>query len=511
MNVPSYHIAVRFLLAHKRSMGLSTLGVALGVALFIAALAQTQGFEQFYIRTLLGVEGSIVIADRFQNLHTRIIADKPDQEVMVANQQQRKYYPGIADAYRIIDVLQRIPGVLACSPIVEGHAFIRSGFSSDAISLMGINLEQHLRATNFAKQIKKGSLDDFRNNPSGIAVGTMLAERMRLDVGQSVYVVGPGNETRRYRIDVIYESGVWAFDIKNVFVHTRSAQTLLQKPYFTSFMIVKLADPMRATPVAREFEDLLSHGAASWQNRQRGNLQIFQLIRISAAIVVSMVILLSGFGIFNVLSISVMQRSKEIAILRSMGYRRSDIAWIFLWQGFWVGLIAVLGGWGLGAAMTYGISKIPVNISGVLRTSHFLVEWSVIHYLVAGALAFVAVLAASYVPACAPLVSNPLPSCGGLGNDKVLSFKIKLNSDTTGGGLVFQEPLVGGADAFAQGDFRLPAQGQQAAGIQQFAGSSVGLALVPDNLTLKLCDPVDDLRQFGDANFLARADVDDFR
>jgi lipoprotein-releasing system permease protein len=399
MHAPSYHIAVRFLLAHKRSMGFSTLGVSLGVGLFIAALAQTQGFEQFYIQTVLGSEGSLVITDRFQELHTRILPKKEDQQVMVANQQQRKFYPGIADAYRIIDVLSNVPEVVACSPVIEGHAFLRSGFTTEAVSVQGIDLELHLRATDFGKQVKKGSMEDFRNNPSGICVGSMLAERMRLSVGQSIYLMGPNSETRRFRIDVIYETGVWAFDIKNVFVHTRPAQTLLHKPYFTSFMIVKLVDPDRATPIAAGFEDLLSHSAASWQQRQRGNLQIFQVLRLSAGIIVSMVILLSGFGIFNVLSISVMQRTKEIAILRSMGYRKGDIAGIFLWQGFWVAVLGILCGWLLGALMTFTISKIPVNISGILRTHYFLVEWSLSHYLIAAVLAVVAVAAAAYVPA----------------------------------------------------------------------------------------------------------------
>lgn len=380
-------------------MGLTTLGVALGVGLFIAALAQTQGFEKFYISTVLGSEGSLVITDRFQELHTRIIPKKPDQQVMVANQQQRKFYPGIADAYRIIDVLSNYPEVIACSPIIEGRAFIRSGFSTEAVSLQGINLDLHTRTTDFGKQVEKGSIEDFRNNPSGACIGASLAERMRLAVGQSIYLVGPGNETRRFRIDVIYETGVWDFDIKNVFVHTRSAQTLLRKPYFTSFMIVKLRDPERAPEVAAAFQDLLSHSAASWQERQRGNLQIFQALRLSAGIVVSMVILLSGFGIFNVLSISVMQRTKEIAILRSMGYRKGDIAGIFLWQGFWVALIGVLSGWGIGALMTLIISKIPVNFRGILRTDYFLVEWSYTHYLIGALLAVIAVLIAAYIPA----------------------------------------------------------------------------------------------------------------
>ncbi len=396
---PTFYIAMRFLLAHKRSMALTTLGVTMGVALFIAALAQTEGFETFYISTILGSEGSLVITDRFQRLQTRIIADKPGQQVLVSNQQERKFYPGIADAYRLIQVLSNYPDVVACSPIIEGSAFVRSGFMTEAISLQGIDLDLHLRATDFGKQVIKGSMDDFRNDSSGVCVGETLAERMRLYVGENIFVVGPGNETRRFRIDVIYGTGVWAFDVKNIFVHSRTAQALLHKPYFTSFMIVKLKDPTRAPEMASEFEDLLSHSAASWQERQHGNLQIFQALRISAGLIVSMIILLSGFGIFNVLSISVMQRTKEIAVLRSMGYQKSDIAAIFLWQGICVAVFGILSGWALGALLTYTISKIPMKLRGALRTDYFIVHWSYDQYLIGAILALIAVLIAAYVPA----------------------------------------------------------------------------------------------------------------
>jgi lipoprotein-releasing system permease protein len=180
-------------------------------------------------------------------------------------------------------------------------------------------------------------------------------------------------------------------------------------------MLVKLLDPSRAPERAAEFEDLLSHSSASWQERQAGNLAIFDALRISAGIVVSMIILLSGFGIFNVLSLSVMQKTKEIAILRSMGYERKDIAAIFLWQGACVAVTGIIFGFGLGALLTYIISIIPVNFRGILRTDHFLVEWSPTHYILAAILAAVAVFIASYVPARRASRLEPIETLRGTG------------------------------------------------------------------------------------------------
>jgi len=119
----------------------------------------------------------------------------------------------------------------------------------------------------------------------------------------------------------------------------------------------------------------------------------------SAAITVSLIILLAGFGIFNVLTMSVLSKVREIAILRSMGYRRIDISAIFLWQGALIAGIGSVIGCVLGALLTWGISKVPIHIRGLLYTDHFLVVWDWRHYLWATLLAIIAVFIASYVPA----------------------------------------------------------------------------------------------------------------
>src|SRR4026208_2630060 len=97
--------------------------------------------------------------------------------------------------------------------------------------------------------------------------------------------------------------------------------------------IYKLRDPDRAPALSEHFEALFRHGATSWQDREESTLQLFLTLRMSVAITTSLIILLAGFGLFYVLTMSVLAKIKEIAILRSMGYRARDISSIFLWQG----------------------------------------------------------------------------------------------------------------------------------------------------------------------------------
>src|SRR5207249_127324 len=100
--------------------------------------------------------------------------------------------------------------------------------------------------------------------------------------------------------------------------------------------------------------------------------------------------------IFNVLTMTVLSKMKEIAILRSMGYRRRDIASIFLWQGALIAAAGSVIGCGVGALLTLGVSKIPIRLRGLLSTDHFVVAWDWRHYLWAILLAMIAVFLASY-------------------------------------------------------------------------------------------------------------------
>ena len=230
-------------------------------------------------------------------------------------------------------------------------------------------------------------------------LGSRLAELLHVTPGDTIQLLSPNGEYWRFSVAAIARSGVGSIDSTRVYSYIRVAQKLLNKPFAASMIIYKLRNPDRAPALAAHFENLFQHNTESWQEREQSTLQLFLMLRLSAAITVSLIILLAGFGIFNVLTMSVLAKVREIAILRSMGYRRVDISAIFLYQGALVAAVGSLIGCLLGAALTWGVSHIPIRIRGLLYADHFLVIWDWRHYLWAMLLAIVAVFIASYVPA----------------------------------------------------------------------------------------------------------------
>jgi lipoprotein-releasing system permease protein len=408
---PPLYIALRFLSQRKRAFVLSCGGVVFGVAIFICTQAQTQGFAKNFIDSTLGSNGALLLRSRFQPATSGLLV--PPKNARNPELPHRHALDGITNAPEIMRVSRQFAEVAACSAVLRGTLNARAGFDNATVDLFGIDAVSHLQTTNLAQQISAGSFDDFRNNPNSVIVGSRLADTLQVSAGDAIQLLSPGGDYRRFTIAAVARSGVGVVDAVRVYAHVRVAQTLLRKPFSASMIVYKLRDPERAPALARAFENLFQHESQSWQDREEANLQLFITLRMSAAITVSLIILLAGFGIFNVLTMSVLSKIKEIAILRSMGYRARDISSIFLWQGAMIAVAGSVIGCLAGALLTWGVSHIPIRVRGLVYANHFLVTWDWRHYFWATVLAVIAVVIASYVPARRAALLAPVATLRG--------------------------------------------------------------------------------------------------
>ena len=395
-------IALRFLTARKRSMLMSLAGIIFGVGFFIVTQAQTSGFEQFFIKTILGTNGAIRIEDKWQLSIFAMAADGFDPGAskfeIEADREAHKYIEGVENPALIMEALRKFKNVRGVSEVVQGSVIADSSFKNDAAKIYGIKLEDHLAVSDLGSQIVDGSLEDYRATPQGLLVGRELAKRLQLRPGDSL-ILRANEEQRRYRVSAVYATGVSEIDRVRIFMHIGEARSLLKRTEGASFLQVTLFDRDRAPQDARLMSNVLKHNAQSWQQREEPWLQVFSALKISAALTVSTIILISGLGMFNTLAMIVIEKTKEIAILRSMGYTRSDISRIFIWLGTIVLVIGTVGGWLMGWGVTYGVSKIPIHITGIFATNHFQVHSSLSHYVVATVTAAVVVMTAAVIPA----------------------------------------------------------------------------------------------------------------
>lgn len=394
-------IAVRFLTAKKRSMLMSLAGIVFGVGFFIVTQAQTSGFEDFFIKTILGTNGAIRIEDKFQDTIYAMAAAGHDigaSQFQVSNREGRKYIEGVENPELLMQALAEFHNVSGASMVVRGSVVADSSFKNDTAQVYGIKLENHLAVSDLEHQIVRGSLEDYRSTPTGLLIGTVLAQRLQITVGDSL-ILRAGDQQRRYRVCALYETGVSDIDKVRIYMHLGEARSLLKKVTGATFIQVALFDKDRAPQDALQMENVFRHGAQGWQEREKTWLEVFRALRVSSALTVSTIILISGLGMFNTLAMIVIEKTKEIAILRSMGYTRQDISRIFIWLGAIVLVFGTALGWAFGASVTYGVSKLPIRIRGIFTTDSFVVAWSIWHYVAATVTATVVVMTAAIIPA----------------------------------------------------------------------------------------------------------------
>ncbi len=394
---PNFRIALRFLTAKRRAMAMSLSCIILGVGLFVVTQATTSGFEDLFIKTILGTNGAIRVEDKIQRTMRSVPAGWWGTLFEVQQNDGQRFIEGIDDPKRLMEALVQFPSVTGASEVLQGSVTIRSAFKSEAVKVFGIKLENHLRVSDLASQIVDGSLAEYRSTPNSAILGKEMAMRLQLEVGNSFELLAEG-QTRRYRVAAFYETGNSDIDKVRLYLPLSDVRSLLKKREGASFIQVSIDDKDRAPAEAEHMQAVLQYNVKSWQEREKTWLGVFKALRLSSGITVSVFTLIAGLAMFNTLAMIVMEKTKEIAILRSMGYTRDDISRIFIWQAAIVLVIGTFFGVILGALVTYAVSRVPLDIHGIIRTTTFIVNWSVWHYVAAVITAVVMVMVASLIP-----------------------------------------------------------------------------------------------------------------
>jgi lipoprotein-releasing system permease protein len=396
---PNIRIALRFLTANKRAMAMSLAGIIFGVGFFIFGQAQTSGFEQFFVKTILGTNGAIRVQDRIRATFTTMELENEDgSSWVIENTENFKYIEGIEHPMEVIEALKKFESVTGISEVLTGSVLLASNFRSYNGQIFGVNIDDHIAVSDLENQIVFGDLNEFRSKPTGILIGAGLARLLQVNIGDTVIMTALG-QNNRYTIACIFETGVSDIDRERVYMKLSEARSVLQRPHGASFLQVNLQDHNRAREEALHMTNTIYYHVASWQEREKSWLDAFLVLRVSTGLTVSTIILLSGLGMFNTLAMLVLEKTKEIAILRSMGYTRNDIASIFLWQGIFVLMAGTSLGCMLAVLITYGVSNLPFRVTGIFSTDTFVVHWSIWHYVAAVVTASVIVMVASYIPA----------------------------------------------------------------------------------------------------------------
>ncbi|GAB3750377.1 ABC transporter permease [Lysobacter olei] len=347
-------IAMRFLRQGRAQTLLILFGIAVGVSVIVFVTALISGLQANIIERTLGTQAHVRV--EAPDEVNRIAPAAPGTVQLVLEDQRAQALRTIVNWPQVRDVLDRLPGVTAVSPVVSGPAFGRRGEAVESVALVGVDLPRYLRVIPLDDNMVEGRLDVGSGNA---VIGRQLAKDLGLRTGGKLRIdAGKGGEAI-VNVAGIFELGVRELDARYVYLDLKQAQSLLALPGGVTVIDVTVADLFGADRIATRIHALTGLKAESWMDTNAQLLNALSSQSLSTRMISFFVAMSVALGIASVLAVSVAQRTREIGILRAMGTRRAQMLRVFLVQGGVLGLagslIGALAGLGLvGAFNTFG-------------------------------------------------------------------------------------------------------------------------------------------------------------
>ena len=357
-------VALRFLREGRFQTVLIIVGVAAGVAVVAYISALITGLQSNTLSKTLGAQAHLTVKPLDDAVAS---ARGPDGDALALVQTQpRSQRPrSIANWQQMVPALEAMPAVTAVSPMVSAAGLALRGDGSRAIALMGIELERYDRIVQLRSKLVSGQA---RLGPGEALLGRELAEDLGLRVGDRVAVVlGSGSATvsESLRVTGLVDLGVRDLNRRTVFVPLRSAQSLVGLPGGATSLDVTLADVWTAKELAQELGRRWPYKIESWQEANAQLVSALNAQSVSTTLIRGVVMIVVVLGIASVLVVSVVQKQREIGILRAMGTTRGQVLRVFLLQGAMVGALGSALGVLLAVALIWAFTHFVRGSDGL--------------------------------------------------------------------------------------------------------------------------------------------------
>ena len=339
-------IASRYLRARRKETVISIitvisiLGVAAGVMALVVALGVNNGFRSTLQRNLLGAMA-----------HINVMPKEAGQ--------------GIENWRELAERLRKLPHVTAVSPALYSEVYVTGALRSTGALLKGIDVDAELKISETLRHLKAGSVDRLRDpaaDPPGIIIGANMVEDTGMTLNSNVEIISPQGELtplgprasrKRFRVVGVFQTGFFEVDDKWAFTAIGPEQRMLSIGDAVNQIELNVDDLNRAAEIAKDVERAAgpNYTTTTWMERNRQLLSALKMERVVTIITIGLIELVAALNIFITLVMMVMQKYRDIAVLMSLGARRSQVRWIFMMQGVMIGIV----GSAIGLVVGYGL------------------------------------------------------------------------------------------------------------------------------------------------------------
>lgn len=317
---------------------ISVLGVMIGVAALITVIAVMSGFSGYMQERILGTTSHILVQG----------------------------VDGVDDPAAVLETVREQDGVVAASPYIMGQSLLRSGEEVRGVVVRGIVPETEQQVTDLAVHMVKGSLDDLSRN--SVAIGVELARLYALTVGDQVTLLSPSEISTpfgmvpimvSFKVAGIFESGMYEYDTGLVLTTLEAAGSFFDMGDKITGVEVKVRDIYDTEGIALAIQSSLglAYWVRDWREMNRNLFAALKLEKFTMLIILSLIVIVAAFNIISTLTMVVMEKGREIAILMAMGATRRSIGRIFMLEGLIIGITGTILGLLMGLGLCWLLSR----------------------------------------------------------------------------------------------------------------------------------------------------------
>lgn len=346
--------------------------------LLVAVLSVTFGISMYvFMNSFMSGVNDAQSAITFTSMaHIRIYNDLPDtipvfwqpvhdsSIVMVSNNRNINYADGIKNSEALVNSLSAFPSLAGITTQLNQNVFIRNGVTKYNANLSGVDVVNEDALFGMSDYMTAGNFSDLDKRSDGIVLGSRLARNLGVANGDNVTIITADGLTRIFKIIGLFETGSAGTDRSRAMISIRAARQLFSKnKSYATDVLINLADYNQAAVMAKNMRSVTRYKVEPWQE---GNSQLdaANIIRDVLAITVSLTILIvAGFGIYNIMNMTVNEKIREIAILKAMGFNGRDVVQIFLTQSVVIGLAGGCTGLLVGNTIARIVDNIPFKIA----------------------------------------------------------------------------------------------------------------------------------------------------
>lgn len=389
------------LLSRVKQTSIAALGVTFGIGTFIVMMAFMTGLNQLLDGLVLNRTPHVhVFNEVVPSLVQPVELGKPKSMHIVHSVKPKPNVEKIRNALPLIELLKNDARVLGVSAQVPAKVFFMAGRSNLSGIATGINVQDEIRLYNFKDYVVQGEPLDLRRDKNGIILGSGIADKLQLKVHDRVQLKAQNGEVFSFKIIALYQSGLKDVDNVQSFVSVENAQRIMGVGNdFISDINIKLHDVNKAQLFTAEVERRFGLNAVDI-NTANAQFDTGSSIRnlISYAVSITLLVV-AGFGIYNILNMLIYEKMDDIAILKATGFSSNDVSAIFISQAIIIGLVGGLTGLLFGWVGSYLISKTPFDTEAMPTVETYPVNFDPVYYWIGIVFALVSTFLAGYLPA----------------------------------------------------------------------------------------------------------------